>query len=385
MRRVVVTGLGLITPLGNDVATTWDALIAGRSGLGLVTRFDTSAYEHPIAAEVKGFNPAEVVDPKIARRIDLSSAFALAASHQALADAGIDMAAEDASRVGVLLGTGMGSAHLIVEGQQILNEKGHRRVSPFMVSHMLPDTATGLVAIALGARGPNFAITVRHAESPDLGRVRKRLEAQPELLSLGPQAVLYAVFDEVVDEYQPVISGLENDIDEIEDQLFSGDSAVSRRIYELARETMAFKRATQPLVGMLASLEAGFEKYGVHVELQRNLRDVLDHTIKTVERADSFRALLQNALTVQATLVTQGQNDEMRRLSSTSLEQGEQVKKISSWAAILFAPTLVAAIYGMNFEFMPELGQPWGYPFALGLMLVSAVGLYAVFKRRGWL
>lgn len=233
--------------------------------------------------------------------------------------------------------------------------------------------------------GPNFAITVRHAESPDLGRVRKRLEANRELLALGPQAVLYAVLDEVVDEYQPVIAGLENDIDEIEDQLFDGDQAVSRRIYELARETMAFQRATQPLIGMLASLEAGFEKYDVHVELQRNLRDVLDHALKTVERADSFRALLQNALTVQSTLVSQGQNDEMRRLSAVSVEQGEQVKKISSWAAILFAPTLVAAIYGMNFDFMPELHWLLGYPFALALMFTSAAVLYWVFKRRGWL
>lgn len=233
--------------------------------------------------------------------------------------------------------------------------------------------------------GTNFAITVRHAESPDLGRVRKRLEGQPELLALGPQAVLYAVFDEVVDEYLPVIVGLENDIDEIEDQLFSGDAAVSRRIYELARETMAFQRATQPLIGILGALEAGFQKYNVDVELQRHLRNVLDHAIKTVERADSFRALLQNALTVQSTLVTQNQNDEMRSLSATSLEQGEQVKKISGWAAILFAPTLVAAIYGMNFRYMPELTEPWGYPFALGLMVFSAVGLYVVFKRRGWL
>ncbi|MDA0815072.1 MAG: beta-ketoacyl-ACP synthase II [Chloroflexi bacterium] len=159
MRRVVVTGLGLITPVGNDVATTWDALTAGRSGLGIVTRFDASAYDHPIAAEVKGFNAAEVVDPKLARRIDLSSAFALAGAQQAVADARLDITQEDPEQVGVLLGTGMGSAHLIVEGQQILDEKGHRRVSPFMVSHMLPDTATGLVAIALGARGPNFAVT----------------------------------------------------------------------------------------------------------------------------------------------------------------------------------------------------------------------------------
>ncbi|MEX1023299.1 MAG: beta-ketoacyl-ACP synthase II [Dehalococcoidia bacterium] len=159
MRRVVVTGLGLITPLGNDVASTWESLVAGRSGLGLVTRFDASAYEHPIAAEVKGFEATDYVDAKLARRIDLSSAYALATSQQAVTDAALDVSAEDPSRVGVLLGTGMGSAHLIVEQQRILDEKGPRRISPFLTSHMLPDTATGLVAIALGARGPNFAVT----------------------------------------------------------------------------------------------------------------------------------------------------------------------------------------------------------------------------------
>ena len=233
--------------------------------------------------------------------------------------------------------------------------------------------------------GPNFAITVRHAESPDLGRVRRRLERTPELLSLGPQAILYAVLDEVVDEYQPVIAGLENDIDEIEDQIFSGDPAVSRRIYDLASEAMAFQRATHPLVDIMASLEAGYDKYGVDVELRRNLRDVLDHVLQTVARADSFRAVLQNALTVQSTLVTQSQNEEMRTLSRASIEQGEQVKKISSWAAIIFAPGLVGSIYGMNFKFMPELDWVWGYPMALFLMLGSAVGLYIIFKKRGWL
>jgi len=104
-----------------------------------------------------------------------------------------------------------------------------------------------------------------------------------------------------------------------------------------------------------------------------------------VERADSFRAVLQNALTVQATLVTQTQNDEMRTLSRLGIEQGEQVKKISSWAAILFVPGLVAAVYGMNFKFMPELDWPLGYPLALALMLGSGAALYFVFKKRGWL
>ena len=233
--------------------------------------------------------------------------------------------------------------------------------------------------------GPNFAITVRHAESPDLGRVRKRLEQNPALLALGPQAILYAVLDQVVDEYQPVIAGLENDIDEIEDQLFQGDPAVSRRIYELATEAMGFQRATHPLVEMLGQLESGDEKYHVDMELQRDFRDVLDHTLQIVARADSFRAILQNALTVQSTLVTQAQNDEIRNMTQASIDQGDQVKKISGWAAILFAPTLIGAIYGMNFRFMPELDWPLGYPFALGLMAVSGVVLYVVFKRRGWL
>ena len=233
--------------------------------------------------------------------------------------------------------------------------------------------------------GSNFAITVRHAESPDLGRVRKRLEHNPSLLALGPQAVLYAILDQVVDEYQPVIAGLENDIDEIEDQLFKGDPAVSRRIYELAQEAMAFQRATHPLTDILESLQSGFEKYGVDIELQRNFRDVLDHTLQIIARADGFRAVLQNALTVQSTLVMQEQNTEMSRLSAISVEQGEQVKKISGWAAILFAPTLIAGIYGMNFHVMPELSWMFGYPYALGLMLASAVVLYFVFKRRNWL
>jgi len=233
--------------------------------------------------------------------------------------------------------------------------------------------------------GPNFAITIRHAESPDLGRVRKRLEKNPELMKLGPHAVLYAIFDEVVDEFHPVIEGLENDIDEIENQIFDGDPAVSRRIYKLAGEAMAFQRATHPLVDILEQLEDGYEKKEVDLELRRSLHDVLDHSLKTVERADSFRALLQNALTVQSTLVMQGQNEEMRNLSQASIAQGDQVKKISGWAAILFAPTLIAAVYGMNFDFMPELHWALGYPFALALMALSGGILYVVFKRRDWL
>ncbi|WP_139415947.1 magnesium and cobalt transport protein CorA [Agromyces laixinhei] len=233
--------------------------------------------------------------------------------------------------------------------------------------------------------GRDFAISIRRAESPNLAKVRHRLEGSPELLVKGPEAVLYALLDEVVDEYSPVVTGLENDIDEIEDQLFSGDPQVTRRIYDLASEVMEFQRATGPLIDIFALLERGFEKYDVDLELQRYLRDVKDHVIRIVERGESFRQLLQNALSVHTTLVGQRQNEEIKRLTETSLAQSEQTKKISSWAAILFAPALVGTIYGMNFTFMPELDWILGYPFAIALMVVSGLALYVVFKRRNWL
>ena len=233
--------------------------------------------------------------------------------------------------------------------------------------------------------GQDFVITVRHAESPDLARVRRRLEAAPDLLRLGPEAVLYAVLDQVVDEYAPVVAGLENDIDEIEDQVFAGDPLVSRRIYELFREVIEFQRATHPLVGMLAALSAGFDKYGTDDELRRYLRDVADHTMRVVERADQFRLLLQSIISVNTALVGQRQNEEMQRLTQASLDQSEEVKRISSWAAILFAPTLVGTVYGMNFAHMPELRWMLGYPFAILAMVGVSLVLHAVFKRRGWL
>jgi magnesium transporter len=233
--------------------------------------------------------------------------------------------------------------------------------------------------------GPRFVLTVRHSEAPEFSSVRRRLESQPDLLRRGPEAVLYAVLDKVVDGYYPVVAGLGNDIDEIEAEVFSGDPKVSRRIYELSREVAEFQRATRPLVAMIAALCAGFVKYHVDEELQRYLRDVDDHVTQIVERVDEFRTALRDMLTVNATLVAQQQNEEMRSLSEASNLQNEEVKKISAWAAILFAPTLIGTIYGMNFEHMPELGWAHGYPLALGLMALTCVTLYAVFKRRGWL
>jgi len=233
--------------------------------------------------------------------------------------------------------------------------------------------------------GPDFLITVRHGAAPDLSAVRRRMEDSPELLKLGPEAVLYAILDAVVDGYAPVVSGVQNDIDEIETEVFRGDPEVSRRIYELSREMVEFQRATRPLVGMLHGLIAGFSKYGTDEELQRHLRDVADHVTHTSERVDGFRQALADILTVNATLVTQQQNAEMRALAQAGFEQNEEIKRISSWAAILFAPTLVGTIYGMNFHDMPELSWGFGYPFAIGLMGVVCFSLYVIFKRRGWL
>ena len=233
--------------------------------------------------------------------------------------------------------------------------------------------------------GPDFVVTVRHAEAPNLAAVRRRVERDPELLNRGTEAVLYAIMDKVVDGYAPVVAGLENDIDEIETEVFRGDPKVSRRIYELSREVIEFQRATRPLVGMLESLRGGFEKYGVDEELQRSLRDVADHVTEVVEKVDGFRELLRDILTVNSTLVAQEQNEEMKSLAIASSAQNEEVKKISAWAAILFAPTLIGTVYGMNFDNMPELHWEYGYPFAVGLMGMVCGGLYLIFKRLSWL
>jgi magnesium transporter len=233
--------------------------------------------------------------------------------------------------------------------------------------------------------GDDFVVTVRRAESPDLARVRRRMEADPEFLALGPDAVLYAILDQVVDEYEPVAAGLENDVDEIEDDLFAADPGVSRRIYELSRQVIMFQRATAPLTAILQSLMLETPDHHPGPELQDHFRDVLDHVLRLSERIAAFRALLQNALAVNAALVAQRQNDEMRLLTESSFAQNEQVKRISSWAAILFAPTLIGTIYGMNFRTMPELDWVFGYPMALGLMVAMGLVLFWTFKHNKWI
>jgi magnesium transporter len=250
--------------------------------------------------------------------------------------------------------------------------------------------------------GPDFVVTVRRSVTPDLDAMRGRLEQDPDLLRLGPVAILAALLDEVVDTYRPVVARLRADIDQIEDQLFSRDPEVSFRIYEATREVIGLQRATGPLVDMLQDLYDSKQKYAggepgtEHldadvaqdhrwVELLRSLRNVLDHAIKHAETSDTFRSLLTNALNVHSTLVTQEQNEETRRMTEISLKQDEQMKKISAWAAILFAPTLIGTIYGMNFDHMPELHWTFGYPLAIAGMLGLGGVFYWIFKRVGWL
>jgi magnesium transporter len=235
--------------------------------------------------------------------------------------------------------------------------------------------------------GPEFAITVRHADEPNLAEVRKHLEDDPDLLAHGPYAVLWGVLDRVVDDYVPVLEGLQDDVDQIEEQVFNGDAGVSKRIYQLTREVIAFHRAVEPLRDIFAQMRWRFGKNGEHtdVELRRRMRDVEDHYTRVLERVENFRALLTNLVNVQATLVAQRQNEEMARMTEAGYEQNEQVKRISSWAAIAFAPTLVAGIYGMNFDHMPELHWTLGYPFALMLMVLTGAVLWVLFKHNDWL
>jgi magnesium transporter len=219
--------------------------------------------------------------------------------------------------------------------------------------------------------GENFVVMVLRGEPAASAPMRERLERDPELLRRGPEAIFYAIIERVVDGYAPVVAGLENDIDEIETEVFGGNPSVSRRIYELSREVIEFQRATEPLPAILDHIIRGAEGHEMGAELQKYLHIVQDRALRIIERVEGFRQLLQNILSVN--------------LTGASIAQNDQVKKISAWAAILFAPTLIGTVYGMNFDYIPELHWTFGYPFAMVLMLMVSVTLYLVFKRRAWL
>lgn len=190
-------------------------------------------------------------------------------------------------------------------------------------------------------------------------------------LAVGTMGVLYTVLDSLVDDYFPVITEISNDVDEIELQVFSGDTTAPERIYRLSREVVAFQRAVIPLRDLVGDLIESFEQNSHSQHLANYILSLHDHLIRISERITETRELLAQILTVNSTLVGQRQNEDMKR--------------ISSWAAILFAPTLIGAIYGMNFKNMPELDWYYGYPLAITAMVLFGIGLYTVFKSKKWL
>ena len=233
--------------------------------------------------------------------------------------------------------------------------------------------------------GERFVISVRHGDSPDLKQVRARLEGNRALLALGPAAVLYGILDEVVDEYRLVVRELEADIDEIEIEVFGGHADVSKRTYSLTREVIEFQRAVTPLNDLLTAIREDRTKLAIDPELRAYFRDVQDHLTQTDEQVRAYRDILQNVLNVNIAIVGLERNEDVQRLTEISLKQNDEVKKISAWAAIIFAPTLVGTIYGMNFDSMPELHWQLGYPLALLMMFGVGFVLWAVFRRKGWL
>ncbi|WP_299537650.1 magnesium/cobalt transporter CorA [uncultured Streptomyces sp.] len=226
--------------------------------------------------------------------------------------------------------------------------------------------------------GDSFVVTVRHGEGAPLAAVRRRLEAEPQVLRQGPTAVLYAVSDAIVDHYIDVAGELQVDLEELETEVFapsgSGGSGNSQttagRIYTFKRQVLEFRRAANPLAAPMARL-AGAGVPFVHDESQPFFRDVSDHLTRATEQVEGLDRLLSDILSAHLAQMGVRQNDDMR--------------KISAWAAMAAVPTMVAGIYGMNFDHMPELHWVWTYPAVIALMGGLVFFLYRMFKRRGWL
>ena len=233
--------------------------------------------------------------------------------------------------------------------------------------------------------GDRFVITLRHSLTPDLSMIRRLLEAHPASLKGGSTMVLLRLIDLVVDEYKPVVAGIENDVDEIESEVFGGSALVSKRIYQLSREVIDFQRAVRPLREIIADVRADPLLREATEQVLQDLRDIEDHAIVINDRVDALREALKGALDLNLALQTQRQNEEVTNMTAASLRQAEDSRKIAAWAGVLFVPSLVAGTYGMNFAYMPELNWPLGYAWGLGLMLFSGVAMYAVFKWRDWL
>jgi magnesium transporter len=219
--------------------------------------------------------------------------------------------------------------------------------------------------------GRDYVVTVRHGEGTELHTARLDLEQQTAVLGHGPSAVLYAVCDRVVDSYEAVALSLEEDVDEVEQSVFSATrTRDSRRIYILKRELAEMRRAVNPLREPMKRFATGSVAF-VTQDASPFFRDVADHVIRVSEGIETLDALLSTAFDAHQTQIQVQQNEDMR--------------KISAWVAIAAVGTLVAGVYGMNFDHMPELHWRYGYFFALGLMLLASLVLYRLFKKSGWL
>jgi magnesium transporter len=219
--------------------------------------------------------------------------------------------------------------------------------------------------------GKDFVITVRHGEHGALSQVRKRMDANPGQLRMGPYAVMHAVADNVVDHYLEVSNAMESDIDGIEEVAFApGHKLDVEPIYLLKREVVELRRCVNPLAGAFHRIQIE-NKDLITKELRRYLRDIADHHSEAADQIASYDDML-NSL-IQAALARVG------------MQQNNDMRKMAAWAAILAVPTMVAAIYGMNFHFMPELDWTWGYPGIMALMTLACLVLYFQLRRSKWL
>jgi magnesium transporter len=233
--------------------------------------------------------------------------------------------------------------------------------------------------------GDHFVVSIRHGESSPLTAVRQRLEKEPDILRYGPSAVLYGVSDAVVDTYERIASEVERDLEHVEDQVFAStfdnDAA---HIYQLKREVLEFRHAVMPLAHPMQVLATG-RLQGVHPDTAPFFRDVADHVARVIEKVEGFDSLLTDILSVNLAQISVRQNEQMHQQNDVMRRQNEDMRRISAWVAIVAVNTVIAGIYGMNFEHMPELGTRYGYYVTLGVMVVVAVVLYRRFKRSGWL
>lgn len=226
--------------------------------------------------------------------------------------------------------------------------------------------------------GPGFVITVRHGDNDVLGRVRQELDRGSALLAHGPTAVLYRAADLVVDGYEETIDHINEDVDEIEIQVFGdGENGHAERIYKLKREIAQFRRAVFPLATPVERMAAR-DVAGIDPEASTFFRDVHDHLLRSIDSIEAHDRLLSDVL--QADLARLGV-----RQSEISVRQNEDMRKISAWAAIGLLPTAVAGVYGMNFRHMPELEWRYGYFLVVGAILASCFALHRLFRRNGWL